>query len=75
MVQSIFNEALRKANIKKSASVYTLRHSFATHLLESGTDIRVIQQLLGDISIKTSQIYTQVSSRNISLVKSPLDNL
>ncbi len=74
-VQAVFKQALRKANINKKASVHTLRHSFATHLLESGTDIRVIQQLLGHSSIKTTQIYTQVCSSNIAKVKSPLDCL
>lgn len=72
-VQAIFKDALKKANIRKKASVHTLRHSFATHLLESGTDIRIIQQLLGHSSIKTTKIYTQVSSANIANIKSPLD--
>lgn len=74
-VQAIFKVALRKANITKKASVHTLRHSFAVHLFESGTDIRIIQQLLGHNSIKTTQIYTQVSNANISKVNSPLDSL
>jgi integrase/recombinase XerD len=74
-VQAIFKFALKKANIQKNASVHTLRHSFATHLLETGTDIRVIQQLLGHSSIKTTQIYTQVSSSNIAKVISPFDSL
>ncbi len=73
-IQSIFKQALRKAKISKEASVHTLRHSFATHLLESGTDIRVIQQLLGHSSIKTTQIYTQVSSSKIANVMSPFDS-
>lgn len=74
-VQAIFKEALIKSNINKKASVHILRHSFATHLLEAGTDIRMIQQLLGHCSIKTTQIYTQVSSSNIAKVISPYDSL
>ena len=74
-VQSILKSALKTLKITKDASIHTLRHSFATHLLEVGTDIRVIQQLLGHSSIKSTQIYTQVSSSNIALVRSPLDTL
>lgn len=74
-VQAIFKDAIRRAKINKKASVHTLRHSFATHLLESGTDIRIIQQLLGHSSIKTTQIYTQISSSKISEIISPFDSL
>jgi len=66
---------MRKAGIYKKASLHTLRHSFATHLLESGTDIRYIQELLGHNSSKTTEIYTYVSSKYISSIKSPADFL
>lgn len=74
-VQQILKDALQKAGIKKKASVHTLRHSFATHLLEAGTDIRYIQHLLGHNSIKTTQIYTHVASSDLFKIKSPFDYL
>lgn len=74
-VQYVFERALRKAGITKSASIHTLRHSFATHLLEAGTDLRYIQELLGHSSPKTTQIYTHVSTRDIRRIRSPLDRM
>jgi site-specific recombinase XerD len=74
-VQKIFQNACKKAGIKKNVSVHSLRHSFATHLLESGIDLRYIQELLGHKSSKTTEIYTHVSSKNLSAIKNPLDSL
>jgi site-specific recombinase XerD len=74
-VQAIFESAVNSANIKKSVSVHCLRHCFATHLLESGVDLRYIQELLGHQNSKTTEIYTHVSNKNLSKIKSPLDNL
>jgi site-specific recombinase XerD len=73
--QKIFEQAFLKAGINREASVHSLRHSFAAHLLESGTDIRYIQELLGHSSVKTTQRYTHVALRDALSIRSPLDML
>lgn len=74
-IQAILKNAAKKSGIKKRVYPHLLRHSFATHLLEQGTDLRIIQKLLGHSDIKTTQIYTQISQASIKNIKSPLDNL
>ncbi|MBN1407889.1 MAG: tyrosine-type recombinase/integrase, partial [Calditrichaceae bacterium] len=74
-VQSVMQQALKRAGIRKKATVHTLRHSFATHLLDEGTDIRYIQELLGHVRLETTKIYTHVSSYSINQIKSPADSL
>jgi site-specific recombinase XerD len=71
-IQKVVSEAAKLAGINKSVSAHTLRHSFATTLLENGTDIRYIQELLGHSSIMTTQIYTKVTSPSLKNIKSPL---
>jgi integrase/recombinase XerD len=73
--QQVFKNALLKSGINKNASFHSLRHSFATHLLENGTDIRFIQELLGHNDIKTTLLYTHVSNHSIRKIKSPLDDI
>jgi site-specific recombinase XerD len=72
-VQKMFENAVARSGINKEVSVHSLRHSFATHLLENGTDIRYIQELLGHEHTKTTMIYTKVSNSALRKIKSPLD--
>ena len=67
--------AYKRTEIKKWVTIHSLRHSFATHLLENGTDLRYIQELLGHKSSKTTEIYTHVSNKNIMRIKNPLDQI
>lgn len=74
-LQSVLKRSLKKCSIRKPVTLHWLRHSYATHLLEMGTDLRYIQELLGHNSSKTTEIYTHVSTKNIQNIKSPFDEL
>lgn len=73
-IQRSMKQALHRVGIAKPASPHTLRHSFATHMLEDGYDIRTVQELLGHSNVKTTMIYTHVLNRGGRGVKSPLDH-
>ena len=74
-LQNVLKQAVSKANINKPVTLHWLRHSYATHLLENGTDLRYIQELLGHKSSKTTEIYTHVSNKSLQKIKSPFDDL
>ena len=74
-VQKVFLKAKEKAGVRKPVSMHTLRHSFATPLLEDGTDLRYVQELLGHARPETTMIYTHVTRKDLRRIRSPLDNI
>jgi len=74
-LRQVFLAALGKVGIRRKLSLHSLRYSFATHLVERGTDIRYIQELLGNASTRTTEIYTHVTPRTLGQIKTPLDEL
>ncbi|MGM0644105.1 MAG: tyrosine-type recombinase/integrase, partial [Thermodesulfobacteriota bacterium] len=74
-LQKAVKTAVKKAGLTKRVTCHTFRHSFATHMLENGMNIRVVQDLMGHADVKTTEIYTHVMEKDISVVQSPLDAL
>jgi integrase/recombinase XerD len=74
-LQKVLKQSLEKTGINKPVTLHWLRHSYATHLLENGTDLRYIQEILGHSSSKTTEIYTHVSTKNLQKIISPFDYL
>ena len=74
-LQKAVKAAVNKAGLTKPVVCHTFRHSFATHLLENGVNIRVVQELMGHANVKTTEIYTHVMEKDITVVQSPLDRL
>ncbi|MEG1199286.1 MAG: tyrosine-type recombinase/integrase, partial [Algoriella sp.] len=74
-VQLVLKNAMQKANITSKGSVHTLRHSYATHLIKSGIDVRIVQELLGHSDIRTTMIYTHITDVDKKSTPSPLDFL
>lgn len=74
-LRKVFHKACKTARIKKKVTLHSLRHAYATHLMDAGTDVRVIKELLGHSNLKTTMIYTHVTTRNLDKIPSPIDFL